>query len=230
MVFSSKKYKRLLRQKYWIKAIVANPKLIKWYFHWLSCIIGQHSPLGDELPWVTYEAIDWMANHINKDMILFEWGSGGSTIFFSNRVKKVVSVEHDLLWYQEVFMTVSKKGYQNILLTLAEPERSESTEPWYTSTDTSFSGYSFEKYVREIDTYPDAFFDIVVVDGRARLGCMKHALHKIKSGGFLILDNSDRQEYQKGCELFSDWKVISTFGPSPYVGFPTGTTIWQHPF
>jgi hypothetical protein len=49
--------------------------------------------------------------------------------------------------------------------------------------------------VKCIDSYPDQFFDLVLVDGRARKGCIEHAIKKIRSNGYLVLDNSSTKEY-----------------------------------
>jgi hypothetical protein len=183
--------------------------------------------LEDELPWVTYRAIDWLSHHLTYDMILFEWGSGGSTAFFSRRVKRVITIEHDPIWYQDVANALEKRGYKNISLRLVEPVTAKNTDPWYTSTDAHNIGKSFESYIKAIDEYPDSFFDVVVVDGRARPGCIRQALAKVKHGGYLVLDNSDRAEYASGQALLVNWKNNLFFGPGPYADFPTGTTIWQ---
>jgi hypothetical protein len=220
----------MLIPKYWIKAVVRNPSIAKWYFHWRNSLKGKHTPLGDELPWVTYSAIDWFSHHLTQDMILFEWGSGGSTAFFSRRVKRIITIEHDPIWYQDVDNFLEEKGYKNISLRLVEPVTAKNIDPLYTSTDVNHIGKSFESYIKAINEYPDIFFDIVVVDGRARPGCMRQALPKIKPGGFLVLDNSDRTEYKDGQSLMLEWRTILKFGPGPYVNFPTGTTIWQRPF
>lgn len=219
----------LKQQNYWLNAVIKNPGVAKWYSHWRSSLDGKRSPLGDELPWITYGAINWLNNHLTKDMLLFEWGSGGSTAFFSQRVKQVVTVEHDPVWYQDVSDFLKKKEYKNVSLTLVEPVQGQNIDPWYKSTDEKLSGHSFEQYIKQIDIYPDNYFDVIIVDGRARPGCMKQALTKVKPGCYLILDNSDRTEYDNGQALVSKWKAMPKFGPGPYVNFPTCTTIWQRP-
>ena len=40
--------------------------------------------------------------YLNPNVIMMEWGSGGSTIEFSKQVKEYYSVEHNLEWYNEV--------------------------------------------------------------------------------------------------------------------------------
>jgi len=213
--------------KYWIKAIVRNPSIAKWYLHWRDSLNGKHTPLEDELPWMTYRAIDWLSHHLTHDMILFEWGSGGSTTFFSRRVKRVITIEHDPIWYQEVVNALEKRGYKNISLRLVEPVAAKNINPWYTSTDVNYTGKCFESYIKAIDEYPDSFFDVVVVDGRARAGCIRQALPKIKPGGYLILDNSERVEYKLGLDLVPKHKDIQLFGPGPYSGISWETRIIQ---
>ncbi len=42
---------------------------------------------------------------MTKNLVLFEFGSGNSTLFFAERVKNVISVEHNKEWYQIVNST-----------------------------------------------------------------------------------------------------------------------------
>jgi hypothetical protein len=71
-----------------------------------------------------------------------------------------------------------------------------------------FKGYSFENYVRAIDAYPNDFFDFVIIDGHARLSCIKNSIPKIKRGGMLVLDNSDRNHYlREGLLYLNGWSV-----------------------
>ena len=117
--------------KYWIKAVLRRPYLIRWYFHWQSSIDSSESPLKDELPWVTYEAIDWLSRYLTKDMIIFEWGSGGSTAFFSTRVSQVITIEHDAAWFQEVTFALTQKACTNVSLNLVSPVPSATADTLY---------------------------------------------------------------------------------------------------
>jgi hypothetical protein len=40
------------------------------------------SPLEIELPWISYAAIDFLDGYLKPDMTVYEYGSGGSTLFF----------------------------------------------------------------------------------------------------------------------------------------------------
>ncbi|CAG0943908.1 hypothetical protein BROC_02451 [Candidatus Brocadiaceae bacterium] len=215
--------------KYWAKLAVRSrkPSFLRWYFHWRDSLNGKRTPLSDGLPWIAYAAIDWLSSHLTPEMTLFEWGAGGSTVFFSRHVKQVVSIEHDPIWYEEISAIITKNAFNNVNLNLVKPEISNDINFWHMSTVKDYQGFSFEKYVRAIDTYPDNSFDVVFVDGRARPGCIRQAIPKIKTGGYLILDDSEREGYAIGLNLIPKNKDIRLSGPVPYVGWSKETRIME---
>jgi hypothetical protein len=89
---------------------------------------------------------------------------------------------------------------------------------------------NYKNYASLIDYYPDEYFDIVLVDGRSRPACIKHAAPKLKKGGLMVLDNADRS-YYLGSEvrkILSQYSLLlSTKGVSPYCLFFTQTNIWE---
>ena len=69
------------------------------------CSYEHQKPLtknGEPLPWVTYSFIDFIVGRLDNSMLLFEYGSGNSTLFYSKYVKRVISVEHDMEWYEHL--------------------------------------------------------------------------------------------------------------------------------
>ena len=80
--------------------------------------------------------------------------------------------------------------------------------------------------MKQIDQYPDEYFHIVVVDGRARPSCISHALKKVKKGGYLIVDNSERDYYLVPFMFKKPyWRVWKFYGPVPYIYHFSETTI-----
>lgn len=68
-------------------------------------------------------------------------------------------------------------------------------------------------YVSTIDQFIDEYFDVIVIDGRARTHCLKHSVTKLRTGGMLVFDNADRVEYQDQlCNYLSGWKTYSYTG------------------
>lgn len=212
----------------WIRCLIHEPSKSHYYRLWAKTLFNGRSPLIDEIPWITYEAIEWLESMMKPNIRVFEWGSGGSTLFFANRVQQVTTIEHDFDWYKMVSKKLVHKEITNVDLHLIEPEAQ--IHPSYRSTNQQYKGLSFQRYVQIIDTFPNNTFDLVVVDGRARLSCIQHSIAKIKPQGFLLLDNSDRDEYKKGNEYFSNWPQRVFYGPVPYAKVPCSTTLWQKPF
>ena len=108
-----------------------------------------------------------------------------------------------------------------------------SNPDYYASSCKEFNGKSFLEYAISIEDYPDNYFDMVLIDGRARPSCIKHSINKVKENGFLILDDSDRKHYISYFKssssdfekLFN--KINSFYGPAPYCEEFCETTIWQ---
>ena len=50
---------------------------------------------------------------------------------------------------------------------------------------------SFQNYASAIDQFGAHSFDLVLVDGRSRPSCFKHAVPCVAPNGYIVLDNSD---------------------------------------
>lgn len=179
------------------------------------------TPLDNEVPWITFNARKWLDRILTTEMSVFEWGSGGSTLYFAKRCGVLVSVEHDPVWFEKVASKL--EGLTNLTYKLIEPHRG----PGYRSSDNLYKGLSFEKYCKYILNFPDNSFDLVVVDGRARNNCIKPALSKIKQEGFLMLDNSERKIYESGIKVIKEWKRADFYGRGPLNRYPWMTSVFQ---
>lgn len=198
---------------------------IQYYSSWRKHLLPGRNSVVDQSPWIGFSAIRFLKENIRSDMRVFEYGSGGSTLFWAPRVQELVSVEHDKLWYQNMNEILNKQPVENYKYILEEPvddfqfpdKRFENPDD-YISGDPSYKGKKFERYAKSIDSYPDNYFDVVVVDGRARPSCIKHGIPKLKKGGFLIIDNSERKYYLAPFSFErNSWKISTFAGPVPYM-------------
>jgi len=57
---------------------------------------------GEFLPWMNYPVIAFLKERLNKDINIFEYGSGYSTRFYAQRVDTVTSLEYNQLWYNRI--------------------------------------------------------------------------------------------------------------------------------
>jgi len=156
------------------------------------------------LPWFTYGAIHFLESRLMPGFRVFEWGSGGSTTWWSERAKEVVACEHDHTWYRRVASSVGAN------VTVVERALGE-----------AYSG--------EIDAHGE--FDIVVIDGRERVACAVHAIGSLTPHGVIVWDNSDRTKYEPGLKLLTDhgFRSVEFFGLGPVLAEPWGTSIFYRP-
>jgi hypothetical protein len=128
---------------------------------------------------------------------------------------------------------LADRGVRNCRLLLAGPEPLPATkEPSYfpgsyTSTHKDYKDIRFERYVRSIDPFPDRSFDLVLVDGRSRPSCILHSLMKIREGGYLMLDNSERAGYREVKTLLSGLERRDFYGIGPYSERLWQTSVWR---
>ena len=177
----------------------------KIYKEWKRLFESKEFPLHFELPWVTIVSKNFLRNFLEtKDKSqtkVFEFGSGGSSLFFLKYASEVVTVEHDKSWFNLVEKTISERKIEGWFGNLFEAEKVDNdkldkSEPLdYYTDDENFKGYQFKKYASHISNYPDNYFDIVLVDGRSRPSCLYHSFSKVKKDGLLVLDNAERDYY-----------------------------------
>lgn len=199
-----------------------------------------------EWPQLTNEAIKWLDFYLTPDSLVFEWGSGGSTLYIAKKVRKVISIEHNAQWWKKVTSAAKEWGIENCQCMLVEPEPVfESDVPRVTLSDLELcrssygalrqfrerlgvATFNYEKYVKAICEYPDATFDLVLVDGRARASCILYGHSKVKPGGFLMLDDAERPRYKNGKSILSRWKVTDFSGTGKYAEHESWSTmVWR---
>lgn len=199
----------IIRKKFYFKLMYffsKNPSLIKYLFLWFKSKNKVGYSIKYQLPWMPFNAIQWLKKQLFLSTNVFEWSSGGSTLFFANKVKSLISVEHDKIWYEVMLTKLKSKNIINC-------------------------SYNFEKnpylYAQFINKYPDEFFDIIVVDGIERVSCIKNAIPKIKKGGYIVLDNSERPEYDNGVKKLNKFERKDFWGPGLQNKYFWKTTIFK---
>lgn len=189
----------------------------KDYYDYSSTLqVPGGTTLNDRIPWLNYKSKRWLDEYIKPGMNVFEYGTGGSTLYFLGNRCKPVSIEHDRQWYQNVQQAIGESGNKHSAYHLIQPQQTEQTNPQYRSEYPGYENMSFEEYVRKIETFDNGFFDIILIDGRARVDCLRHAIEKVRPGGTIILDNAERDRYQNILSSFKDFKILDFYGFGPY--------------
>ena len=103
------------------------------------------------IPWYTYPAIEFLKKFDYSEKEIFEYGSGFSSVFWSEKCKKLISIESNNKWYEEV------KKYNLINQELIYEENE----------------IEYAKNIYRRDKY-----DVIIIDGIRRDLCAKEAIKK----------------------------------------------------
>jgi protein-L-isoaspartate O-methyltransferase len=156
---------------------------------------------------------------------IFEYGAGASTLWLAKRAAQVDSVEHDSRWAESVReMLADSTG--NVKLHVVPPTAA-TADTVVRSGRVGHTDLDFADYVSTIDQVGGPF-DLIVVDGRARVDAFRRSLDHLADGGVVVFDNIKRKRY---------WDVISAMpglrfellkGGTPTLPYPTTTgLIWR---
>jgi len=157
---------------------------------------------GEELPLYTYPAIEYLTQFDFSSKRIFEYGSGGSTVFWMKRAKEVFSVENNPEWIDKL----RPRLHDNAKILAAE-------------------GNEFAGKIREVD----GLFDVIVVDGAGfRYDCAAEAIGKLAEGGIIILDNSDWHFNTAAMLKKSGLLQVDMTGLKPCYSHTSTTSIFFH--
>lgn len=173
---------------------------------WVDSLIAQ-KPVdinGDPQPWLTLPFISFIKDRLSQSMSIFEYGSGNSTLFYSNYVHEIYAVEHDKEWYE----TVQKNIKDSVRLIYCNLE---------------YDG----EYCRTSQKV-DKKFNIIIVDGRDRVNCLKQSVDSLTDDGCIVLDDSERERYEEGVKFLLDkgFRKLDFWGVSLGVTYNRCTTLF----
>jgi len=172
--FTYYREKRLLRQAYEI--LIKNKESFLYLTGWMNSL-SEGKPVdvtGNQIPWMNYQIVTLLENRLRSDFHLFEFGSGFSTVFYASLVKSVTSVECNQNWFQKIRKTI--------------PENVELV----------FKNKDIDGQYCRVISEAQKEFDVVIVDGRDRVNCIKQAIEALSPRGVILLDDSQRKRYQEG--------------------------------
>lgn len=182
--------------------IVASPRD---GIRWVANRLDRRSAIDMRVPWMSWKAIDYLRAHLPPRASVFEWGGGGSSLFFLLRGCTVTTAESSLLWKKRLERAVADNECSGNLVIRLIPAETGTPE-------------HISEYVRSVRQ--GAPWNVVVVDGLenddvSRVECVREARGTVKPGGVLILDDAWRREYRCVPEILNGWqrKVFVGLGP-----------------
>lgn len=145
-------------------------------------------------PWWVYEATDLVEHFLASrggEAEILEYGSGASTIWLAKYAGTLHSIEHDEAFYEYLRQ---KPLSEVIRLHLYKPVPGATG---LQSEHREWRSHDFSEYVQARDV-PAGLFDLIVIDGRCRVACLRVACKRLKPDGLIVFDNSSRRRYAAG--------------------------------
>ena len=165
-----------------------------------------------ERPWIVPAAIGWLRRRIQSDWSVLELGAGRSTVWFARHAGMVISFEDNEYWADHVRGRLRELDLGNVELRVGP----------------------VEALPEAVAAMPDASFDLVLVDflespGVTRVDALKPAMKRVKPGGYLLLDDSDRPGYAPAFDLLAGWRERRFTGIKDEWPEACETTIFRRP-
>lgn len=157
---------------------------------------------GRPIPWYTYPTTEFLSHLDLSALKVFEYGSGNSTLWWSERAKQIMSVEDDEDWYIKIKNSLQNKDVD----------------------------YRLEKDRQKYFSMASDDFDIYIIDGKHRRECLEHVVNLEGGGLMLILDNSDW--YPKSVAFLQEnlqWMQTDFHGFGPINNYTWTTSIFVNP-
>ena len=172
-----------------VKEKIAYLENLGWYKSWeVEKPVDKN---GNPEFWFNYAFIAFLEKKLSKNLEIFEYGSGHSTLKFSQKCKNIISIDNNPNWHSYL---------QNI-----QPKNS-----------TLILQEDLNLYPQEITKF-NKKHDIIIIDGKRRNACSKLVLNYLKERGVIIFDNLEKG-YQKShfpkikfCIFFFKCRYFSMF-------------------
>jgi hypothetical protein len=168
--------------------------------------------------WMSVHEQQLIESYLNENVTMLEYGSGFSTLWFSQFVKSYYSIEHSLEWYELVRPKIS--SLPNVQYRLAAVE---SGYKGWAGGFTEGTYEQFEEYIKTVDSFniPGSRIDRVLIDGRARASCAKHILKYLHKHSYIFIhDYVGRHGYHGNLESYYTKEAIVFEGQSVVIAKP----------
>lgn len=201
------------------------PRSVRGYLRTLFAIHDVDDMIRLDTPWWTYPAIRAVEDHLDRlggSARVFEYGSGASSLWLAARAGEVWTVEHDAGFAEVMRAAFARTGTGDRVHLLEVPATAMAV-PRTRSGRRGEDRVDYTDYAQAIERAGGAF-DLVVVDGRARVACMQAALPYLAPGGVVVFDDAQRPRYRAGIQG-SGLPVRRLWGMVPSLPYPRETAL-----
>ncbi len=151
-------------------------------------------------PWMHEKEIAAIEKYLGHDQVMLEWGSGGSTVYFAPKVKQLWTIEHNKEWFDKLPDIANLEKLHvaaNNLVPITE------------STHNDYRDYI------EITSRIKLKFDVVLIDGRARVACAKYVLRHLHTNSVVFLHDFYKKGRERYREVLNYYDVVEEVKTQP---------------
>lgn len=154
--------------------------------------------IGNKLPIMfnNQDEVDFLRKNLRLCDTVLEWGSGGSTLEIAKHVKQLYSIEHDEKWFRKLMQLIP----QNVFLHHVPHNKEEKS-----GDDGTFEDY--KDYIKSALRF-NTKFNVIFIDGRARVECAKLAVNLLEHDGIILI-----HDYRNPTEQYRryEYEVVEQF-------------------
>lgn len=161
-------------------------------------------------PMMHPEEQELLLSALGPESVVFEWGSGTSTLYYSQCVKNWTSIEHESEWCH-LMQSLAPPNARIICVPIEEWAKAEFGSPG-----------TWDGSIKEFKTYVEAVhgigcqgcLDVVLIDGRARGDCSIEVLPHIRPDSKVFIHDwmkarfGGRENYDKSLDYYDIEKVV----------------------
>lgn len=159
------------------------------------------------VPWFCFEAIKFVKTFVEKKHHVFEFGCGSSTLFFANNCHRVISLESNQIWFEIISNNIVNQLKFNPGKTQNYYDKKNTICNSFLKNDKLIELYHLklaiieENYQKFLATL-NIKFDLILIDSIKRYQCAVNSINYLNRDGIIILDDSERKNYQKIFDFF----------------------------
>ena len=197
------------------------------------------------IPWLTYPAIEFLKTVITPNSKIYEYGSGQGSLWYMNKTNFYRGAEHDEIFFNEFQFYHARDNIKLFTRNNDEPQDSNLWQDFVVSMPNIPTGpyvewnissgvenRGFQAYASSICATPGELYDVVIIDGVARHLCAICASWALDQRGFIVLDNSDRWQYNDILIFLNErgFGRIDFWGPGPKNSYEWCTSVFSKNF
>lgn len=160
-------------------------------------LFGENGPK----PFMSDDEIICILKYLKNDMVMLEWGSGSSTLYYPKYVKQYHSIEHMMSWYRLIRLQLQR--YPNI---------KDKVKLHYVPTNLEIKTIGDDErkyydYIKHINNIGIKKFDAILVDGGARDYCAIESIPYMDKTSILFFHDYFLDKY-KYCHRIEEYFEI----------------------